>query len=315
MHRLPTAIVCAALVSFAAPARADGADPDRLFADATALIGEERYADAIPLLEEAQRLDPGIGTQYNLAVCYGKTGKLALAWRNLVQVETLARAAGKKQREEAAHAMLEELRPRVSHAVVRVEERGEVTVRMDGDILAPADFAFVALDPGTHTLEAVAPERKPFTSAITIRGEGEEHAVVVPVLDRLEAKTEIRTVTTETTNTRRTLGWVVGGVGVAGLATAAVTGIMVLSAKSTADDHCHPDCVLPNGDVDTTGADAVHRGKTLLPINLAAFGVGIAGVGVGTFLLLTSSKKDPPKTALIPVVDAHGAYSVLATSF
>ena len=55
------------------------------------------------------------------------------------------------------------------------------------------------------------------------------------MLAPLETKTEIRTVTTETTNTRRTLGYVFGSIGLAGVAAATVTGILILSDKSTAD--------------------------------------------------------------------------------
>jgi len=83
---------------------------ERASSPAQSLIGDDKFAEAIPKLEEAQHLDPGIGTQFNLAVCYAKVGRLALAWKNFRQVEVLAGAAGKKERAEAARAKLEELR-------------------------------------------------------------------------------------------------------------------------------------------------------------------------------------------------------------
>jgi hypothetical protein len=299
-------------VSNARAQEAAAPDPDKLFAEAMTLVAEERYADAIPKLEEAQRVDPGIGTQFNLAICYAKTGRLALAWRNFRQVEVLAGAAGKKERADAARAMLAELRPHVAHLSLRVADPSAVTVRVDGDVIPTEEHGFVAVDPGEHKIEVAAAVRKPFDETVTITAEGEGREVVVPSLSPLE----IRTVTEETTNARRTLGYVFGGVGLVGVATATVTGILILSDKSTAEERCKPDCVTPTGEVDTQGADAVQRGKTLLPINIVAWVVAAAGIGAGGLFLLTSRKQTKAaRTTVVPFFDAHGGYSVLTTTF
>lgn len=318
---LPFAVAFALTVSATSFAQEERPDPDQLFRDATALIDEEKYAEALPKLEQAQRLDPGIGTQFNLAICYMNTGRLALAWRNFAQVEILARAAGKKERERAAKEKLEELRPRVAHLVVKVEDRNAVTVRVDGEIVSGSDLGFVPLDPGEHKVEAVAAVQQPFETTVVLSAEGEQQDVVVPVLIPIVTKTEIRTVTRETTNTKRTLGYVFGGIGLAGVVTAAVTGIMILSDKSKADERCKPACVTPNGDLDTAGVDAVNRGKTLLPINVVGWVVGGAGLGVGAYFLLASAKSpNPPapkagQLRFVPVTDGRGAYGVLSTRF
>ena len=257
---------------------AEKPDPDKLFNEAITLIDEERYAEALPKLELAQQLDPGIGTQFNLAVCYAKTNKLALAWRNFVQVENAAKLAGKKEREASARKWLDEIKPKMPHAAVRVDHVGPVTVRIDGEVVAPFDLPFFPLEPGDHKLEAVAGGRRPFETPFVVETEkGVE--IVVPALEPLAPTVEVRTVTEETTNTRRTLGFVLGGIGLLGAGTAAVTGIMILSDKSTADERCKPQCVTPTGETDTEGVDAVNRGKTLLPINVIAWVV--AGVGLG----------------------------------
>ena len=308
-----------------APAPAASGDPDKLFTDAMNLIAEEKYEAAIPMLEEAQRIDPGIGTQFNLAICYAKTGRLALAWRNFRQVETLAGAAGKKERAEAARTKLEELRARLPNLVVRFESEpmtrgvGAVTVRVDGDIVGAAELGFIPLDPGEHKVEVSAPGRVPFESVVLVTAAaGERHEVVVPTLLPLETKTEIRTITEETSNTRRTLGYVFGSIGLAGVAAATVTGILILSDKSTAEERCKPDCVTSTGEVDSTGADAVQRGKTLLPINVISWVVAGAGLGAGAFFLITSRKPAPPvaRTTVLPSFDARGgASAVLSTTF
>lgn len=293
-------------------------DPDRLFADAMTLVAEERYAEAIPMLEEAQRIDPGIGTQYNLAICYAKAGRLARAWKNFRQVEVLAGATGKKERAEAARLRLEELRPRVAHLTLRVAEPTAVTVRIDGQLVGLDELPFVPLDLGEHRIEAVAAGRKPFEETLTLDAEGESLEVVVPVLAPLETRTEILTAAEDTGSTRRTLGYVFGGVGLVGIATATVTGILILSDKSTAEERCKPDCVTVTGEVDTTGADAVQRGKTLLPINVVAWVVAGVGLGAGGFFLLTAAKKPTPKaarTTVVPSFDGRGGGALLTTTF
>ena len=311
-----------------APAAPNLADPDKLFADAMNLIAEEKYDAAIPMLEEAQRIDPGIGTQFNLAVCYVKLGRLALAWKNFRQVEVLARTAGKKERADAARAQLEELRRRVRSLSVGLENvraarrEGAVTVRVDGEIIPTTDLGFIPLDPGEHKLEVSAPGRAPFEEIVVLTAtEGERREVVVPVLAPLAPlamKTEIRTITEETSNTKLTLGYVFGSIGLAGVAAATVTGILILSDKSTADERCKPDCVTATGEVDSTGADAVQRGRALLPINIISWVVAGAGLGAGAFFLITARKQAAPaaRTTVLPSFDARGgASAVLSTTF
>jgi hypothetical protein len=288
-------VLAVALVLRASVAAAEETSPDRLFADAMALIDEERFAEAIPKLEEAQRLDPGIGTQFNLAACYVKTGRLAEGWRNLVEVERLARVAGKKPREEAARQMMEEIRPRVPHLVVRLGDPQAVTLRVDGRSIPLSEVDFVAVEPGEHHVEASAPAKQPFAARVLVEVTRMEYEVAVPPLVAIEPKTEVRTVTRDRINTKRTLGVAFAGLGVAGIVTATVTGVMILSAKSTADERCKPDCVTLAGDPDVVGNDAVQRGKDLLPINLVAWVVAGVGVVGAAFWLIPPPKATPRK--------------------
>src|SRR4051812_35671279 len=98
-------VMLVVLLALAHRARADDSarsiEAERLFADGTALMAKELFGEACPLLEEAQRLDPGIGTQFNLATCYERSGRLAAAYRNFTEVVALAHAAGKTAREES----------------------------------------------------------------------------------------------------------------------------------------------------------------------------------------------------------------------
>ena len=65
----------------AGTARADNKDKaDALFKQGKKLMGEKRYADACSSFEESNKLDPGIGTELNIAKCYEEWGKLGRAF-------------------------------------------------------------------------------------------------------------------------------------------------------------------------------------------------------------------------------------------
>ncbi|MDB5220288.1 MAG: hypothetical protein JWO86_8215 [Myxococcaceae bacterium] len=289
MKRLRGLAVATTFLAFtlvASAARAQAVDPEVLFAEGTALVDQQRYAEALPKLEAAQRLDPGIGTQFNIAVCHEKLGRLATAWRTFEEVEVAARAAGKTQRRQAARARLDAIRPRLSVLRVRSDEPDEVLLKIDGVIVPKASWQFWPVDAGDHKVEASAPAKHSWVATTRAPAAGQTDDLVVPRLAVAEGKTTLVSVTDK----RRTLGYVLGGVGVLGVAASVVTGLMLLDAKSTADERCAPRCVDSSGKYDPTGADAVSRGKTLLPINAIAWGVAAAGLGAGTYLILTSGK-------------------------
>ncbi len=294
--------VVAALVALAASAprsaRAQSADDtlraEQLFREATVLTHRGEYAEACPKLAESQRLDAALGTQFNLALCYEKIGRLGSAWRNLRAVARLARAAGKVGREEIAQRMLVDLRPRVARFVFATHE--PVRVAVDGEPVDPEELTFYAVDPGDHVVEATAPAKKPWQARLGVPSNpGAEVRVDVPPLAAEEGR--VVTLTREVSNGRRTAGFALAAAGVVGLGVAVTTGVLILEDRALADDRCRGGCV------DQEGRDAVARGETLLPINGVAWAVGLLGLGAGGYLVLTSSAK----RASAARVGAYGA--------
>ncbi len=94
-----SAIVLASGAAAADPTPADRAAARTLFDDARKLMTQGSFAAACPKLEESQRIDPGMGTQFNLAECQEKIGKLASAWENFLEVANNAKNAGQSARE------------------------------------------------------------------------------------------------------------------------------------------------------------------------------------------------------------------------
>src|SRR3954470_7719713 len=82
-----------------------------LFEDGRRLMGENKYAEACPKLEESQRVDPGMGTLYNLSVCFEAIGRTASAWVGFREVAQMASAAGQSDREKAARGKASALEP------------------------------------------------------------------------------------------------------------------------------------------------------------------------------------------------------------
>jgi hypothetical protein len=308
LRRFATLALSCGIAAIAPPVLAQGgadesARADRLFTEAMQLVGAGQFAEACPKLEASQQLDPALGTQYNLALCYEKIGRLGSAWRNLVAVAKLAHEAGKTPREEAARDKLKEWRPRTPHLVLRATD-ADTTLKVDGETVDPTELPFYAVDPGSHAIDATAPARQPWHGNVEVR-DAEEVAVTIPALPGASVKV----ITLSATNRTRTAAIVVGAVGAAGFATGIVTGVLVLDAKSTADQNCTPVCA------DQSGRDAVSRGKTLIPINDVAWAVGAAGVGTAVVLyFLSRSHPTSPSggTVLAPIASAGlGGLSVI----
>src|SRR5438552_741837 len=142
--------VLVAMQSYASVASAQTAgDSDRaekLFTEASALVEQGNYAEACPKLAESQQLDPALGTQYNLALCYEQIGQLGSAWRNFAAVARLAHEAGKTGREHASREKMAALRERAPHLVISVVEN-DVTIKVDGDVAEPSTWSYYPVDP------------------------------------------------------------------------------------------------------------------------------------------------------------------------
>jgi hypothetical protein len=169
-------------------------------------------------------------------------------------------------------------------------------VLRDGVELKAAAFdTALPVDPGKHVIEVSAPghDRKSYQLSLT---EGERATRVVEP-GAPNAGNLGHSITSDQRaaggSGTRTLGWVFGGVGVAGIALGAVTGMMVLDRKSVVDDNCDADkrC-------NPEGADAADAGRTLGTISGVSFAVGAVALAAGVYLVLSSDTDERPTAAL-----------------
>src|SRR4051812_22939133 len=119
------ALVITAALTASTAARADEASIARaqgLFDEALALMKAGKYAEACPRLEESDKLDPGMGTEYRLAECYESAGKIVSAWTVFRAVADAAQREGKGERAAVAIRRAADLAPRLPMLLVEVPE-------------------------------------------------------------------------------------------------------------------------------------------------------------------------------------------------
>lgn len=334
--RVSLAFLGAVLMCLLGAARAH-AEPKRevraaavaLFDEARGLMAAGRYAEACPKLEESQRLDPGVGTLFNLSDCNEHIGRTASAWIGYREVASTSLATRQVERERVARARAAALEPKLTRLRILVAPNAAVPgleVRRNGEPVGPPLWGTaVPLDPGQHVVRAAAPGRDPWATTVTLSGPGATLDVTVPLLaaaQGLDAPPPVPAAQLEPSVPpapapkstaapalpsaaerpradepatprawQRPLGMALAGLGVVGLAVG--TGIGV-SAKSTFGDaagHCND-----QGQCDGEGLsirhDAVVRGNLATGVFVAG---GVLAAG-GVVLWLTA----PPGRAHAP---------------
>jgi hypothetical protein len=267
------------------PARADdtNASAEELFQQARALVDAGKYAEACPKLERSQKLDPAVGTQFNLADCWEHVGRTASAYETFGQVASIARAAGKFERERSARERIAALEPRLARVrlVVNATAPG-LELRIDDLAIDKARWtgAF-PIDPGPHVVRATAPGRLPFEARFTAVERSSVDTNVPELVDPMPPPPP-PIVAAPTSSTQRTLAVVAGGVGIAAIGVGSIFGIVAISKKSTAERECpsgtfHFRCPTEEG---SSAWNSSTSAGTISTIGFVAGAVLLAGAGV-----------------------------------
>lgn len=188
-RRLAPALLAAALWSAPLSVQAQQHDPaaaQALFEQARELMQQNRFAEACPKLQESNRLDPGIGTQFHLADCYEQSGRVASAWATFLDVASQARASGQLDREKVASKRAEKLQPRLPRLVVDVPEANQapgLEIRRNGTLVGEAQWGTpLPVDPGALELVVTAPGKRTLRQSLRLE-EGNATSFSVPALE------------------------------------------------------------------------------------------------------------------------------------
>jgi hypothetical protein len=291
MKHIGTAAVLAAAIALT-PLRAhagsgDAASAQVLFEEGLGLMDKGRYAEACPKLEASQKLDPGSGTQYQLAQCYEKTGRLASAWALYVEVAQAARSAGKQDRAGEVQRRADAIAPALPKVKIELTPETKalpgLEVSRDGvGIGAALVGSDLPVDPGSHTVRISAPGHVSFNASFEVSGT-QSVSVSVPALEVGE----------DGRSPLKTTGIVVGAAGVAGVGVGAVFAILAAGKWSDARKACPEN--MP-GVCTLAGAQLGHDANTFANVANAGFigGGVLAATGIVLFLVAPRASSAPP---------------------
>jgi len=312
---LITSLVCSAAGT--ASAQTDSAGARALFQEGRSLMEAERYEEACPKFEESLKLDNGIGTQFNLAHCWEKLGRTASAWALFLDVAAAAKADNQEKREAAARERAKALEPRLTRMRIDVSE-GVPGMKIERDQTVVGKAAWgsaVPVDPGRHVIEVTAPGKKPWSDEVETPATARTFTVKVPALEDAPVDTPQPQVASagagdapvEATLDQGPRGGggmsgqavtalVVGGVGLAAIATGTFFAIQSRSSNDSALALCHsPDPTSPTGE--GCGSDEERDdhaqyqedAKNERLYGFIGFGIGGAALVTSVILFVTDS--------------------------
>lgn len=277
----------------------DAAAAEALFSEGKRLMDEGKYAEACPKLAESQRLDPGTGTLLNLATCYENAGQVASAWSTWLSAASSARTAGQSDREILAREQATALEPKLGRLtiVVPTDKRPQgLTVERDGVALSSATWGTaLPTDAGEHRIAVKAPGYEPYeTTATVVDGQAAEITIpdLVPAPEPPPAPATAAPAAAVSdsggASSTKTLGYVLGGVGIVGLGVGTVFGILAISTN----DQSKQECLAPAyTECNADGVTLRNQAMTYGNVSTVAIIAGAALTATGAVLVITSPKK------------------------
>lgn len=271
-----------------------------LFLEARKLVDAGRIPEACRKFEESMRLEPADGTLLNMASCHEKEGRLATAWAEFNDALTAARRSARTDREKLARdhiAAIEPLLTRITLVLPSGPPPQGLQVRVNGVVLGAAAWSSaIPVDPGKVVIEATAPGRVAWRTTLQVTTGGSQ-SVSIPELALAPARapapagppssasamippTEPPTAPASFWNTRRTVGVVLGGAGVAVIGIGTFFGIRALGRRADSDAWCSGSTC-----TDQRGVDLNDQARTDARISDLTIGIGAAMTVSGILLL------------------------------
>ena len=292
---------------FATTAPSAFADPESdakdLFAKGRDLREKNDCGTAAPLFRKAWTIYPaGLGSLRNLAECEEQLGHFASsrrAWLDLKRALITAPNDPKYQDwDRDAEDAAKRLQPKVASFVVDVivksptgeapaTEKSGIELFVNGEeVKGTLVGTPLERDPGTYTIRAQAKDAQPVEQQVALNAGDNPHVTIrITVMPK-----EQPVATTEDHSTRRTVGWILTGVGAAALAGGGITFLMRQSALSDVENSCGE----AKKNCDPSLEDTVDRGQTMSTLTSILVPVGAVGVAAGLVLVFTSPKSEKP---------------------
>jgi hypothetical protein len=288
---------------------------EALFQQARQDLGSGRIDAACDKFRQSDELDPAVGTKVNLADCELKRGRLATAWELFKAVEQ--KVDPSDPRYAIARDRREALEPRVPRLKLTLATGApqQTTVRIGTVTLGTSAFGVaLPLDPGNKEVIVAAPGRvETKLAAVLEEGKTREIEVAPGPAQQPRPSAGVGAQPTmpippypapaeSAPGRNRTIGFVIGGIGLAGLVVGGVAGALTLKYKNTNQQHCDHGAQW----CDAEGRDAASSGHTAGAITTAGLLVGAVGVSLGTYFLVSSGATGRSQTALVTKGSPNG---------
>ncbi len=296
-------------------------DAKDLFARGRELRANNDCGSAAPLFRKAWTIYPaGLGSLRNLAECEEQLGHFASSRRSWLDLKRALVTAPNDPKYEGWDKDAEEaaarLKPKVATFVVDVyvkspegealaNEKTGVQIFVNGESVATTLVGTpLERDPGTYRIRAQVEDAQPVEQTVPLNAGDNPHVTIRLTQTPKPKNNPSLAVTTEDSSSRKTIGYVVSGVGAAALIGSGVTFLLRQSALSKLEDDCPsyesaPCPASKRSDIEST----TDRGKLMSTLSPILLGVGLAGVGVGVALIVTAPSQEstpPPASSAGP---------------
>ncbi len=320
-ERLLILPVLAFVVALAAPARAQSeqalTEAREQFNQAIALQAAGDCAGALEKLQRVARIKLTPHVQFNIALCEERLGRLMAALGHYRLALADAEAASIAEVIAPARTAIEKLEQKTPRLkLVRGDGAEQASITLDTIVLDDASIGSeLRRDPGLHRVVASIDGRTVFEESFRL-AEGEQRQVVVvarpaptaakpsPVPAPAPAPTPAISDTSKPGGSRRTLGYVAAGAGVAG----AISTVVFVVLRKNAIDELEGAC---NGlDCPPSADSTIDRGRLYTGLAEGSAVLGVVGLSVGAVLLFgggsESASRAPRRIALGPTPGAIG---------
>jgi hypothetical protein len=282
MCEIALALVLVATPSFAAKSKGDEA-----FEKGRAALAQGDYVGACTFFEESVKLDPAPGTVLNLGICNEKQGKYIAA---VTHYKNAALAFGKSPAHLDAEKRAEEAERKVALVIVRRSPNlpADARVSINGRQLKAEELEQpMRIDPGPVELSVDADGFERNVTPVRAESGMQSEAIAVQGA-RLSTKTVVKTELRDGVSPLRTVGFVVGGVGVASVLVGGITGALAMGQAGIYRDACDRRAT-PNV-CTQRGYDSAQSLKTLAPLSTITLIAGGVLVAAGVTLILVAPK-------------------------
>lgn len=292
-----TVLVCALPEN----AHAENVAAEALFRAGRAATARGDHATACTHYRESYRLEQALGTLLNLALCEEALGKLASAWQHYQDV--IRDLSAEDQRFAWTRQRLDALEARLPRLTLQVgpQRPDNTRVVVDSKEIETANLGkSLPLDPGTHEVSVLAPERAPREYRVEL-AEGESKVVTLQVGAAFESQQKPKPQSAsksreasprslpsanaaQTAGTRSILAYSTLGLGAGALITSGIAGAFALDRKATVDAECDAN----RKNCSEAGIAAGDSGSDLLTVAGVGLAVGVVASATGLYLLWTT---------------------------